>query len=33
MARERSPLYAEVADTIVDVGSKTPDEVADAVLA
>jgi shikimate kinase len=32
MGRERSPLYAEVADSIVDVGSKTPDEVADAVL-
>jgi shikimate kinase len=32
MARDRDRLYAEVADRIVDVGTKTPDEVADAVL-
>lgn len=30
---EREPLYAEVADTIVEVGGKTPRQVADEILA
>jgi shikimate kinase len=29
----RRPLYAEVADQVVDVDTRSPDEVADAVLA
>jgi shikimate kinase len=30
---EREPLYAEVADRIVDVDNKTPDQIADEILA
>jgi shikimate kinase len=32
-ARERAPLYAEVASQIIDVDDRSPDEVADLVLA
>ena len=32
LAAERTPLYAEVADVIVDEGTKTPDEIADEIL-
>jgi shikimate kinase len=33
LAAERTPLYAEVADVIVDEGTKTPDQIADEILA
>jgi len=32
-ARERAPLYAEVASQIIDVDDRSPDEVADLILA
>ena len=32
-ATERAPLYAEVASQVVDVDDRSPDEVADAILA
>jgi len=32
LAAERTPLYAQVADVIVDEGTKTPDEIADEIL-
>jgi shikimate kinase len=33
LAAERTPLYAEVADVIVDEDTKTPDQIADEILA
>jgi shikimate kinase len=33
MLRERAPLYAEVATVVVDTRDRTPDEVADAIVA
>jgi len=32
-AAERAPLYAEVASQIIDVDDRSPDEVADLILA
>jgi shikimate kinase len=33
LAAERTPLYAEVADVIVDEGTKAPDQIVDEILA
>jgi shikimate kinase len=33
LATERTPLYAEVADVTVDEDTKTPDQIADEILA